>query len=279
MKNIGFVSEAGVTAKSQRNQKEPRTSHENMEPDSSDRLCEGFATNRVARRGRIYSNTPYYVKALALGIPAILLGFQLAGWIGFLQVIADGHPDFRQLYTAGYMVRTGHARHLYDYNAQKSFQDALISREQIALPFNHLAYEGLLLAPFSLLPFRMAYLAFVGFNITLLWTSFCLARSRLAGLAEVWQWLPLAMFVCFLPIAAALMQGQDSIVLLTLFTAALVSLDQGRELRAGALVALGLIKFQICLPIVLLFLAWRRWRFCIGFALSGALVGAASLWM
>src|SRR5437867_10606459 len=75
------------------------------------------------------------------------------------------------------------------------------------------------------------------------------------------------------------MQGQDSIVLLTLLAGASVLLDQKRDLPAGALVALGLAKFQICLPMALLVLAWRRWRFCVGFALSAALVGAASLWI
>ena len=33
---------------------------------------------------------PYYVGTLALGIPAIFLGLQIAGWIGFVRIIADG---------------------------------------------------------------------------------------------------------------------------------------------------------------------------------------------
>ncbi len=237
-------------------------------------LSEESATSRS-----LTSDTPYYVKALTLGIPAILIGIQLAGWVGFLRVIVDGHADFRQLYIAGYMVRTGHSHQLYDYNAQKRFQDALVSQEQIALPFNHLAYEALPFAAFSMLPFKMAYISFLFFNVALLWVSFRLLRPRLAALAGVWPWLPGAIFISFLPISAALMQGQDSIVLLTLLAGASVLLDQKRDLPAGALVALGLAKFQICLPIALLFLAWRKWRFCLGFALSAALVGAASLWI
>src|SRR5438445_548004 len=193
-----------------------------------------------------------------LGIPAILIGIQLAGWVGFFRVIVDGHADFRQLYIAGYMVRTGHSHQLYDYNAQKRFQDALVSQEQIALPFNHLAYEALLFAAFSMLPFKTAYISFLFFNVALLWVSFRLLRPRLAALAGVWPWLPGAIFISFLPISAALMQGQDSIVLLTLLAGASVLLDQKRDLPAGVLVALGLAKFQICLPIALLFLAWRK---------------------
>lgn len=66
------------------------------------------------------------------------------------------------------------------------------------------------------------------------------------------------------------MQGQDSIVLLVLFVGALVSLERGHELAAGALVGLGLFKFQIVVPMALLFLAWRRWRFFTGFVFSAA---------
>src|SRR6266550_3424019 len=208
-------------------------------------LSEESATSRS-----LTSDTPYYVKALTLGIPAILIGIQLAGWVGFLPVIVDGHADFRQLYIAGYMVRTGHSHQLYDYNAQKRFQDALVSQEQIALPFNHLAYEALLFAAFSMLPFKTAYISFLFFNVALLWVSFRLLRPRLAALAGVWPWLPGAIFISFLPISAALMQGQDSIVLLTLLAGASVLLDQKRDLPAGVLVAL-----------------WA------------ALVGAASLWI
>ena len=38
------------------------------------------------------------------------------------------------------------------------------------------------------------------------------------------------------------------------------------------LVALGLFKMQIVIPIALLFLLWRRWRFFAGFALSAGLL-------
>jgi len=222
---------------------------------------------------------PYYVKGLALGIPAILLGLQISGWLFFLPGALHGYADFRHLYTAGFMVRSGHAHELYDYDTQKSFQDALVSREEIAMPFNHLAYEALLFIPFSLLPYRTAYCAFLAVNLVLLAISFRLLRPRLDNLAGVWRWLPAAMFLGFLPIAAALMHGQDSILLLTLLAAAVVALGQGRELTAGVLVGLGLFKFQIVIPIALLFLAWRRWRFSAGFALSGAVVGAGSLWL
>jgi Glycosyltransferase family 87 len=75
------------------------------------------------------------------------------------------------------------------------------------------------------------------------------------------------------------MQGQDSILLLLLLAAALVALEQGQERRAGILVGLGLFKMQIVIPIAMLFLLWRRWRFFAGFALSAGLLSLISLWV
>ena len=225
------------------------------------------------------SDAPYYVKALAIGIPAILLGIQLSGWIFFMPVIKNGHFDFRQLYTAGYMVRSGYAHELYTYDTEKKFQDKLISPEQIALPFNHLAYEALLFAPFSFLSYRRAYAAFTILNLLFLGLCFRLLRPRMGNLAAVWQWLPTAMFITFLPIAAALMQGQDSILLLLLLASAWIALDQSTEWTAGLLTGLGLFKFQIVLPIAFVFLIWRRWRFLSGFTVAALTVGTISFWL
>jgi hypothetical protein len=224
-------------------------------------------------------NVPYYVRGLALGILAYLIGIHLWTWVFMLPTFLGGRADFRQLYTAGYMVRSGHARELYDYDSQRRFQNELVSRADIPLPFIRPAYQALLFAPFSWLRYRTAYFAFLAVNLILLRISFRLLRRWMDNLAEVYRWLPAALFLGFLPIAAALMQGQDSILLLTLLLAAAVSLGQSRELTAGVLVGLGLFKFQIVLPIALLFLVWRRWRFSAGFALSATAAGSVSLWL
>ncbi len=219
---------------------------------------------------------PYYVRGLALGIPAILLGIQITGWLFFIPAIFDGHADFRNFYSAGYMVRAGDARSLYSYETEKVYQDRLISQESLAMPFIHPAYEALLFVPLSLLPFRAAYFAFLTVNLGLLAICYRLLRAHMRNLAAVWHGLPAAMFL-FLPIAGTLMKGQDSILLLTLITAATISLGERREFTAGALLALALFRFQIVIPIALLFLIWRRWRFSAGFAVVAAAVVSASV--
>lgn len=217
---------------------------------------------------------------LLLGILPILVGIQLLGWVTiFPDALLHGHADFRQLYAAGYMVRTGHAGELYDIRAQQQFQDVLVGNDERALPFIRPAYQALLFVPFSLLPYRTAYLAFLAVNLVLLAMTFWILRQNMRNLSRVWQGLPVFIFLVFYPSALALMQGQDSILLLLLLAAALVALEQGQERRAGILVGLGLFKMQIVVPIALLFLLWRRWRFFAGFALSAGLLSLISLWV
>ena len=214
-------------------------------------------------------------------IAAALLSFFLCvcGVLVTAPQALRGRVDFRQLYTAGYMVRSGHERQLYDFDATEKIQNQVVSPAEGALPFNHLAYESLLFAPFSFLKYRTAYVAFFLLNLALLLTAFRTLRPYLGPLAEVWTFLPAAAFACFLPVALALTQGQDSILLLALMIYATRALDRGGDLRAGVFVGLTLFKFQYGLPIALLFLVWRRWRFLLGFASTAAAVTGISLWL
>ncbi len=222
---------------------------------------------------------PAFAKASAMGLPAIMIGLQLSAWIGFFLLPSAilGRADFRHLYTAGYMVRSGQASKLYDYETEKALQSRLVSPGTIALPFNHLAYEALLFVPFSLVRYPIAYFMFMGFNVALLGVAFRLMLPALENLRRVWVLLPWGVFFGFFPITIALMLGQDSILLLLLLVLAVLAFNRDREFQAGLLVGLGLFKFQIVLPIALLFLVWRRWRFIAGFAASATGVAIVSV--
>jgi hypothetical protein len=191
----------------------------------------------------------------------------------------SGHVDFRTQYTAGYMARSGHGSQLYDYETTERFQDEVVSPANGALPFEHLAYESLIYAPISFLGYRTAYVVFFAANLTLLVVAFGMFKPYLSALEEVWTFLPAALFACFLPVAMVLIQGQDSIILLALMVSSSIALDRGKDLRGGILLGVTLFKFQYALPIALLFLIWRRWRFITGFVLSSAVVIGVSLWI
>jgi hypothetical protein len=221
---------------------------------------------------------PYYVRACMLGIPAYLIGVHLWTWIESVQVFLGGQADFRRLYASGYMVRSRNAHLLYDV-ATRFFVENHIVGPGASLGFDHPAYETLLFVPFSYFSYKTAYLLFLVFNIGLLAVCFWLLRPWTRNLRRVYRWLPVAMFLAFLPICAVLIQGQDSVVLLLLIVVALRFLENNRDFLAGLVLAIGLFKFQILIPIAALFLLWKRFRFVAGFVTTGfiAIFGSFAL--
>ena len=200
------------------------------------------------------------------GVAPLLLGVQLLAWIFFLPQSLHGHASFRQLYTAGYMVRTGHAHELYDYDAQKFFQDQLVSREALLMPFIRPPFDALVFVPFSFLSYSSAYIAFLVLSAGLLVAGVRLLRPWTDNLRANHKWLPIAMFASFVPVASALMLGQDSILLLALLSASMLTLEKERDFTAGAVAGMGLFKFHLLIPLALLLLCWRRFRFFAGFS-------------
>jgi hypothetical protein len=231
----------------------------------------------VGLHNRPALDVPYYVRGLALGLPAYLIGVHLWTWVFFGATFVGGRADFRQLYVAGYMVRTGQSHLLYDTVYQLRFQNQLVSEGAIPLPFVRPAYEAILFAPLSLASFRTAYFLMLGINLGLLFLVFRWMLPRLSHLGALYSWLPAALVLGYLPFAAALLQGQDSILLTLLLIGVQSALEGERDLVAGILLGLALFKFQIILPIALLFLFWRRWRFVCGFAVSAAAVTGISV--
>jgi hypothetical protein len=218
-----------------------------------------------------------YLRAIVIVLALISFFLCLSGFVVVVPMAISGHVDFRQLYTAGYMLRSGHAHELYDYDATEKFQNTIVSPAVGALPFNHLAYESLLFAPFSFLNYQPAYFAFLLLNLAIAAVAFNTLRSSLNPVEQISPLLPLALFLCFLPITMALTEGQDSILLLALMIFATRALDREKDFTAGVFVALTLFKFQYALPIALLFLIWRKWRFLAGFAATAATLLAVSI--
>ncbi len=223
------------------------------------------------------SDVPHRVRLFALGMPLYLVVIHLWTWGLTLPLAIAGRADFRQFYAAGAMVRSGYSRNLYEYATQKQFQDALVSPKPTALPFVSPAYHALIFAPLSALSYPAAYLVFLACNIAALIICFILLWPWMQNLRVVSPWLPFAIFLGFLPVAYALIQGQDSLLLTTLLAGAFVLLDRQQNFHAGILAGLALFKFPIVLPIALLFLIWRRWSFLLGFAATAITLAAISI--
>lgn len=224
-----------------------------------------------------YSKAAALVQDFFLGISVLLLGIQLLAWVYFLPEALRGHTSFRQLYTAGYMVRSGHASQLYDYNTQKHFQDGLVSQQPMLMPFIRPPFDAVVFVPFSLLPYRWAYIAFSIVSLGALGFSVRLLRPWTKNLESQTRSLPAMIFISFVPVAAALILGQDSILLLALLSASLLAMENEKNFVSGALAGLGLFKFHLVIPLALLMLVWRRFRFFAGFAATAVTLGLISL--
>ena len=202
----------------------------------------------------------------------------LAGLTVFLLIKAlpgdQTGRDFRQLYAAGYMLRTGQASQLYDIKVQRAVQHELFSSGAgDYIYFLRPAYEAILLAPFSLLPYRSAYYCFLALNAVLVAVTIVMLSPEL-GWTTVYV---SAIVLCFMPVSIALFAGQDSILLTVILTASCKALDRDRPLTAGIIAGLAMFKFQLMIPIFLLFLVWRYWKFCCGFILSAVGLGIVSI--
>ncbi len=233
----------------------------------------------VAGEGKTLPTKKFWPHELVLGLLPLLIGFEVLLWTVYLPLGTRGIADFRQLYTGGYMLRTGHAAELYDYDTQRRFEETVVPAEPFVLPINHPAFEELLFVPLSLLTYRGAYWVFMAFNGALLILCAGLLRHRFKVLCDRWKWFSALLIPAFFPISRALQKGQDSIIMLTLLAAALWALDHEKEFLAGLLIGIGILKFQVAIPIALLFLIWRRWRFSAGFAVSSVTAGLVSLWL
>jgi Glycosyltransferase family 87 len=224
-------------------------------------------------------NGPVYPRLPRMGMSRIqrvaaslLFGFALIHVLVTWQVrdrIAEGFPDYTIFYTAGNIVRRGLASRLYDaglqYQVQREFVLAIQNGRGL-LPYNHPPYEALLFVPFTYLPYLPGYVIWGVLNVLIFFLVLWLLRPYLHSLPRFhwafWLLLPAGFF----PVFASLFEGQDSILVLLLYTLAFLDLKRDRPRRAGIWLALALFKFQLVLPFMLLAVLARRWKLVSGFA-------------
>ena len=181
-------------------------------------------------------------------LTACLLGTTLLHilvfWLAWSDVVA-GRPDFSIFYTAGLMLRRGQGPELYDnrlqWQTQREFTSAMPAR-QGPLPYNHPPFEAVLCVPLTYLSYFHAYVVWAMLNLLLLAGIVLILRPDLPRLCGTLPWLPLLAAVGFYPIAVALMQGQDSILLLALYTLAYAALRRGNDARGGSLAGTGPVQ-------------------------------------
>ena len=199
---------------------------------------------------------------LDLSSEAIVLLVIVAGfcWFALFVFSRAATLDFSVLYAAGGVIAEGHRRQLFDLATQAEFQRRVLGMHS-PLPFMHLAYEALIYAPLAVLPFRVALWVW-----RLLSFGMLVACSRLLSMVFPVRLAHTVLLAAALfPVALTIVQGQDSLLLLLLFSASLAALRRDRDDVAGLLLACASFKPQLVLPLAAVLLWKRGTRFARGF--------------
>src|SRR5215470_7247677 len=163
---------------------------------------------------------PHFVKSLGLGTIAILIGFELSGWIGFALTDLHNHSDFPMYYRAAMLVRTGHGSELY-------------APHETPYGYSHPAFEALPFMLFTIFAPGWAYILWTAVNIALVFSI-----ARLLSEPPLNQVSPggaLGIMLAFFPISFAVMNGQDSVLMTFLAVLSFRELKADRPLRSGAI--------------------------------------------
>jgi len=225
------------------------------------------------------------MKALKLRITVF---FYLAGIVvihlvvlwNLRQMIARGYPDFTIYYGAGMMVRHGQGRKLYSEPAQlevqREFSPEVASRIG-AVPYNHPPFEATIFAPLTYFSYSVAFVAWDLLNLAMIAALPFLLRPHLLLSLEAVPWpLWAGAGLVFFPIFFALLEGQDSILLLFLYTLGFVRLVKGKDIAGGAWLALGLFKPQLVVPFIVCMFLYGRRKILYGFLPVAAILAVIS---
>jgi len=211
-------------------------------------------------------------------VAAFLLATAIAHGVSFWQErarIKAGYGDFSAFYTAGLLVRRGEGKFLYDRAAQWNAQQEFASHVDIRkgpLPFIRPPFEALIFLPLAYFSYPVALAIWSIVKLVLLWLTTRVLPCPQPFTRIYPSWLEVALCLGLFPVFLDLLEGQDVVLLLLIFAAALNRLQSGKDVAAGVILALGLFKFHLVLPMALML--WLAGRARI---LAGFLPGAAAL--
>jgi alpha-1,2-mannosyltransferase len=181
--------------------------------------------------------------------------------------------DFALTYVGAHIVHTGMGMRLYDIGLQVQLRDSMF-RNASPIYFEHPPFEAIALAPLAAIPFRTAYLIWGVFNVAVVLALIVWLRRYLPWPCEDIGYL--CLWLLFAPILVAIYQGQTSIIVLASFAGTFALLKSEHPLAAGLALGMGLLKFQFAIPMAMVFLFRRQWRFLSGFAISAIILGVLS---
>ncbi len=147
--------------------------------------------------------------------------------------------------------------------------------KQLQTPVPYPPVVALFYFPLTFFGAGTAYLCWFGVNVALLLAT-CLVLHHAFGVGQS-GFSTFIVSLGFMPLHFLLIQGQVDAILLLSFAGCLAMFRKGNDFRAGLLLAIGLIKLQFVLPLVLYFVLRRTWRVLCGFVTGSLGVAVASV--
>lgn len=186
--------------------------------------------------------------------------------------------DFLNLYCGGTLALHGPLQRIYIPEIQLQTEHTFVANLPALVPFVRPPFYALALTALAAIPFQWAFVVWVGLQIAVYVSVLAWAKAR---------WGPDALLFgsMFLPAALGIASGQDCVFMLAIVAGVVALEDRGKETAAGAVLALGLIKFHLFVVWPLILLVQKRWRMLGGGAvlalteiiLSWILVGSSGL--
>ncbi len=168
------------------------------------------------------------------------------------------------------MAIAGQLHAMYEPATQVHFDlQAFPTRQGPPQYFYHPPFELVFLLPLALLPYKVAFLTWAAAGVGFLLFSAWALNPHL-GQLRAWSGLPVAVLVlAFFPVAIAISEGQDSLLLLAVIALAFRQFQQKKDFRCGAILSLALFKFQYVIPMVALLGIRHRKQLVFGFGMAG----------
>jgi Glycosyltransferase family 87 len=230
-------------------------------------------TSSFPRRSDVRTHASVLCACLAV-IMAVNFGRPgLLDWSGQLK-----GPDFLQFYVAGTIALRGDPGALYDPAAFAKLGAKLVPESSgvYYLPV-YGPQMSLLFAPFALLPYGWALLAWVlittaiyGICCWAVWSTCLHLRNEGPTIVIIAAAFP-ALF-------NLITHGQNSAIALACLTGAFLALRQNRRCLAGLAIGMLVYKPQLAIVMACVFVVSLQWRIVVG-AISGAALQLGAAWI
>ena len=193
-------------------------------------------------------------------------------WVGLGSLMVDNsrEHDFVSFYVGSSLALEGRFAVLYDRDVQFGRQKEIAPTKDQLVPYVRPPFYLAVLAPLSLFSLKTSFWLWIVGHSLLLIACWLWASRRFGPDA-------LILGALYLPTALGIASGQDCVLMLAIGIGFYHLADQQRDFPAGAVLALGLLKFHLLLLLPLAMILNKRWRMLAGYAVTGGLLALSSI--